>query len=300
MPRPRELTEARVFEVMRNGKRPVWTATSLADRAGVSRPTATDRLKELAESGELETMAVGNATAYYLVGIETQPFGGENPIERDLIRSLEGRFVGLSYAPEHAAPAGWHPASAGDPVVAKVVGVPGDWSVEWVRYAGECEGCWRPYCEPPREELTEDEQWPFTVQALVRGTLEGKPSAPIRHMDLSEDADIEAQVDVETYTDGSESYLISRGRYWLLKPSNESVFLKDVSVLSLSGFGQGVSPADEPEDLGERSLEVLMGGDESSTRRNKSSTRRDKMVEEYGRRQRDPMDVEEMLSGSEE
>jgi len=48
---------------MESYDRPVWTASSLADELGVSRPTIQDRLEEVEEDPRVRTMQVGNTKA---------------------------------------------------------------------------------------------------------------------------------------------------------------------------------------------------------------------------------------------
>lgn len=57
---------------MASGDRPVWTARELADATAVTHATARKYLSKLHESGELDTVQVGNATAYYVTddGVE--------------------------------------------------------------------------------------------------------------------------------------------------------------------------------------------------------------------------------------
>lgn len=92
MGRNNELTEQRVLDIMRDGNRPVWTASNIAERAGVARSTATKRIKNLAESEKIETIQVGNATAYYLVGIKTKPLTDSPDQETPSVDEIIDKF----------------------------------------------------------------------------------------------------------------------------------------------------------------------------------------------------------------
>lgn len=227
-----ELTEEQVLAIMRDANRPVWTASKLAERAGVARSTATKRLKKLAEAEEVETVQVGNATAYYLVGIETQPVGdGEEPIKRDLRRSFEDRFVGLPSAPWTAVHPNDGPAEGGDKIQIQVEGRPGNWRPFMTRLY-----------ENRRQELHYNETDEEEVQALISGELYEKPTVPIEHTPYPDDYDLELNIGgkYQEIEDRSRPLLIAAGvENYLVKPCNDAVFLKNVEVDWVCPVGEG-------------------------------------------------------------
>jgi hypothetical protein len=225
-----ELTEEQVLAIMRNANRPVWTASNLAEQAEVARSTATKRLKNLAEAEEVETVQVGNATAYYLVGIETQPVGdGEEPVKRDLRRSYENRFVGASWAPWTAIHPNDGPANAGDKIQIEVFGRPGNWRSFDTRLH-----------ENRRQELHYNETNEEEVQALISGELYEKPTVPIEHIDYPDDYDLELNIGAEFKGDPPKRALIAAGvKNYLIRPCDDAVFLKNVEVEWLCPVGEG-------------------------------------------------------------
>lgn len=225
-----ELTEEQVLAIMRNANRPVWTASNLAEQAEVARSTATKRLKNLAEAEEVETVQVGNATAYYLVGIETQPVGdGEEPIKRDLRRSFEDRFVGLHSAPWTAVPPNDGPAEAGDKIQIQVFGRPGNWRSFDTRLY-----------ENRRQEFHYTETNEEEVQALISGELYEKPTVPIEHTDYPDDYDLELNIGAEFKGDPPKQALIAAGvKNYLIRPCDDAIFLKNVEVEWLCPIGEG-------------------------------------------------------------
>jgi len=230
MGRNAELTESQVLEIMENANRPVWTASQLAERAGVTRATAHKRLKKLAETEEVETVQVGNATAYYLIGIETQPVGdGGEPIKRDLRRSFEDRFVGLSSAPWTAVHPNDGPAEGGDKIQIQVEGRPGNWRSFMTRLY-----------ENRRQELHYNETDEEEVQALISGELYEKPTVPIEHTDYPDDYDLELNIGAEFKGDPPKQALIAAGvKNYLIRPCDDAVFLKNVEVDWLCPIREG-------------------------------------------------------------
>ncbi|XGI83429.1 hypothetical protein ACEU6E_09150 [Halorutilales archaeon Cl-col2-1] len=95
--RDRELTKEEVLTLMKSGSRPVWTASQIAEHTGVSKTTAKNRLKELSKGEKIDSVKVSNATAYYVVGIETEPnqeLSDEERARRLVKEYWEGRLVG--------------------------------------------------------------------------------------------------------------------------------------------------------------------------------------------------------------
>jgi len=252
-----------VFEIMETRNRPVWTARNIAEVSDVSRPTAAKRLKKMDDDGELETVEVGNATAYYLPGIETKPADPDtDPVKQDLRRAFEDRFVGLFTEPWTAVHPNDGPAVGGDRVQIQVEGSPGNWGQFKTRLY-----------ENRRQELRDRETNEREVQALISGELYEKPTVPIEHMDYPDDYALELNVGgaYKEIEGRDRPVLIAAGvKNYLLKPCDNAVFLQNVSVdwVAPEGAGQelpttGVSQEDlvdlaESRDQDE-ALEELLG-----------------------------------------
>lgn len=227
-----ELTEEQVLAIMRDANRPVWTASKLAERAGVARSTATKRLKKLAEAEEVETVRVGNATAYYLVGIETQPVGdGEEPIKRDIRRSFEDEFIGDNSAPSQVSTFDGV-AEVGDKIQFLVEGRPGKWRRSLVFGT-------RLY-ENRRKELLYNETDEEEVQALVSGELYERPTVPIEHINYPSNWNLELNIGPHIEETEKGSVLIATGvKNHLIRPCDNALFLENVEVDWICPIGQG-------------------------------------------------------------
>lgn len=222
---------------MENANRPVWTASQIAEQGGVTRATAHKRLKKLAESEDVETVQVGNATAYYRVGITTKPVGeGGEPVKRDLRRSFTDRFVGLMSDPSTAIHPNDGRAEAGDRVQLQVEGEPGKWRVLHKRHPAN-----------RRSSLEPGETHEDGVQALVSGDLYGKTTTPIEHSDYPDEYDLEAKTGAvfREIGDGPWPVLVVPGpKSYLLNPCNNAVFLQNVEVDWVSLHGEGPKAVD--------------------------------------------------------
>lgn len=231
MPSPgpdRAATTEEVYEIMEETDRPVWSATSLADYIDVSRPTATDRLKELHEDGRLQTMDVGNVTVYYVP--EGEPESLEDELRQDLRREFEGRFVGLPSAPWTAVNPEHGAAESGSEVQLVVSGAPRNWAIVEA-YAGA-----------EHEALTEDKTGDGSTQALITGRLYAEPTTPIEHIEYPDEPDLETQLDVKIELVGNKAVLLAEGvSNHLLRPCNEAVFLSDVRIDDIVVKGEGKS-----------------------------------------------------------
>lgn len=229
MPSPgpdRAATTEEVYEIMEETDRPVWSATSLADYIDVSRPTATDRLKELHDDGRLQTMDVGNVTVYYVP--EGEPESFEEELRQDLRREFEGRFVGLPSAPWTAVNPEHGAAEAGSDVQLVISGAPRNWAIVEAYAGGEY------------EELTEDKTGEESTQALVSGRLYAEPTTPIEHIEYPDEPDLETQLGVKIELVGNKAVLIAEGvSNHLLRPCNEAVFLSDVRIDDIVVKGEG-------------------------------------------------------------
>lgn len=248
MGRNPKLSKDEILSYLKDGSHPVWTSGQLAEKTDVSRKTAKSHLEDMADEGEIESMDVGNTTAYYCRGVETDyRESSEGALERDIKREFEDRWVGLRKFPWTARLPNEGPAEAGDKVQIQVEGTRGDWSVFKTRN-------W----ENRREELEPKEQVDDEVQALVSGELYGKPTVPIEHVDYPDHYDLEGEIRAEWEEVGEEGrrVLMAYGmKKHLIKPQNDAVFLKDVSV-------DWISPISEDTDRSEEHPGPYMGGEE--------------------------------------
>lgn len=244
--RSKSVTAEQVLDVFETRPRPVWSASDVADATGVSRPTATDRLKELAEQNLVKTIEIGNTTAYYV------PDGDDLDLAefhaQRLAQEFENRFVGLSSAPWTAIHPNDGPAEAGDKVQIRVEGLPGDWRQGEVYHWDERIDEWHV------DETSSDES-----QALISGELYARPTVPIEHVPYPDDYDLEANIGAKIQDAGGRSVLIASGvKNYLIRPCNDAVFIKNVSVDWLSPQGEGP----ELETYGFDTLEEAPGGEE--------------------------------------
>lgn len=212
-------TPREIFAHMKSYDRPVWTASSLADELGVSRPTIQDRLEEVEETPRVRTMQVGNTKAYYVSEEDPRAIGEQH--KDSIIDEFTDKFVGLPTAPETAVHPNDGPAEAGDKLQLAVEGVPGDWK----RVAAYP---WERRTEEFHQDRVSDQ-----TQALISGELYGKPTAPIAHREIPDDYDLERKTGAEykEFDEAPHPVLIASGaKNYLLKPHNNAVFLKNVSV----------------------------------------------------------------------
>lgn len=235
MGRNPKLTESRVLEIMSNANRPVWSAKKFADRADVTHSTARKHLKELVESGKIETLEVGNATAYYLIGHVAGPIGdGEEPIERDIRRSFEDTFVGDVSSPRRVSTMDGE-ANAGEKVQLTIEGRPGEWRRARVFGARRFEN--------RREKLSVEETTDHEVQALISGELYEKPTVPVEHVDYPDDYDLKLNIGPHIEETEHGAALIATGvKNYLIRPCDEALFLRNVEVewISPSEAGQHI------------------------------------------------------------
>jgi DNA-binding transcriptional ArsR family regulator len=239
----KETTSNDVHQLMKASKRPVWSASTLADQIGVSRPTATARLKELYQEDLIHKIDVGNTTAYYIPEDEDTSKNLDifEEHKESLVREFEDRFVGLPTAPWTpidpgylAKPDGTDDAVddlplAGNKVQIRVTGTPGNWEEEWTE-------AW----EDRDEGFLYGETSTSETQALVSGTLYSKPTVPIEHIDYPDDHDLEANINAKLKITADDVTLVATGaKNYLIRPSNNAVFLQDVRVDSLSPIGYG-------------------------------------------------------------
>lgn len=222
-------TPQEIFGHMKSYDRPVWTASSLADELGVSRPTIQDRLEEVEENPRVRTIQVGNTKAYYVSEEDPRPI--EEQHKDSIIDEFTDKFVGLPTAPWTAVHPNDGPAEAGDKVQIRVEGVPGRWRQQMTHM-------W----ESRRQELIYEETSADETQALISGELYAKPTVPIEHTNYPDDYDLELNIggEYQEIEERSRPILIVAGvKNYLVKPCNDAVFLKDVSVDWMSPKGHG-------------------------------------------------------------
>jgi len=228
----KKATPEQILKVMDDYDRPVWSAPDLADFLDISRPTASNRLEELDEKGKVATMKIGNTTVYYLPD-DADPRPIEEQHKESIISEFTDKFVGLPTAPWTAVHPNDGPAEAGDKVQIRVEGVPGRWGQLMTH-------TW----ENRRQELIYEETSADETQALITGELYAKPTVPIEHENYPDDYDLELNIGgeyQEVKSDGqTRQILIVAGvKDYLVKPCNDAVFLKDVSVDWMSPKGHG-------------------------------------------------------------
>lgn len=225
----REATPEMIIDHMDAYDRPVWTASALAEELGVSRPTVQDRLYEAEEDPRVRTMQVGNTKAYYLSDEDSRPIKEQH--KDSIIEEFSDKFVGLPTAPWTAVHPNDGPAEAGDKVQIRVEGVPGRWG-QLMTHA------W----ENRRRDLIYEETSADQTQALISGKLYAKPTVPIEHTDYPDDYDLELNIGGKYQEVEGRSrpiLLVSGVKNYLVKPCNDAVFLKDVSVDWMSPKGHG-------------------------------------------------------------
>jgi len=223
----KKATVQQILQLMESYDRPVWTASSIADELNVSRPPVQDRLKDVEGDPRVKTMQVGNTKAYYLSEEDPRPI--EEQHKDSIIEELTNKFVGLPTAPWTAVHPNDGPAEAGDKVQIRVEGVPGRWRQQMTH-------TW----DSRREELIYEETSDDETQALISGVLYARPTTPIEHTDYPDDYDLELNIGAEIVENDGRSALIAAGvKNYLIRPCNEAVFLKDVSVDWMSPKGHG-------------------------------------------------------------
>ena len=258
----RQITPQQILEFMEEHDRPVWTAASISDEFESSRPTVHNRLKELESDPRVRTMQVGNTKAYYLSDEDPRPI--EEQHKDSIIDAFTDKFVGLLTAPWTAVHPNDGPAEAGDKIQIRVDGEPGRWG-SLLTHA------W----ENRREELVGEETAADSTQALISGELYAKPTVPIEHENYPDDYDLELNIGgrYKEVEGRSRPVLIAAGvKNYLIKPCDDAVFLKDVSVDWISPKGEGqemetyhISHDDVEELLEERGQEEALENYQSAT-----------------------------------
>jgi hypothetical protein len=237
--RDKAVTAEQIFEMMKDSDRPAWSAKDIGDFYDVTKPTAKDRLKELEEHGWVESVQVSNVTAYYVP--ESDDLNLVERHKQSLVHEFTDKFVGLSTAPWTAVHPNDGPAEAGDKVQIRVEGEPGNW------------GQFTTHAWPNRrEELIYEETSNNETQALISGELYAKPTTPIEHTYYPDDYDLELNIGAEYKEVDDRQILIAAGvKNHLIKPCNDAVFLKNVSVdwMSPMGHGQELDTVEITEEM---------------------------------------------------
>lgn len=220
------IRESDIYEIMKTRNRPVWTAKDIGDVGGVSRVTASKRLKEMADDGNLETIEIGNATVYYLAGIEMKPTGDNDLIKQSLRQEFENKFIGLVSEPWETGAD--KPVEPGDRVQIQVDGEPGRWSTLFTRHY-----------DNRRKELHYEETIESDTQALISGEVYEKPTTPIEHTDYPDDYDLEQKIGAEIVGDPPHQGILATGfKNYLIRPANAAKFIRDIEI-------EWVSPGDD-------------------------------------------------------
>lgn len=218
--RDKAVTGGEILQLMRKSPQPVWSISNLADELGVSRPTVKNRIDELQEGIDIQSMDVGNTTAYYLStdnrNLALQKGAEDEEVLKDNLRlSLMGRFIGTEKVwPEREH--GYEKFLNSEKAQLVVEGGVSDWNSIGLIHEDDF-----------REELDEAFTSPDKAQGLVTGRLVTRPATPICHFDPPKGADLEkkAQEDPEMW-----------------EPSNNALFLVDITV-------DDISPKEEQDDM---------------------------------------------------
>ncbi|KAB1192028.1 hypothetical protein GJR96_00660 [Haloferax sp. MBLA0076] len=217
------VTAEEVLRHMKESSRPVWGVKELTDAFNVAKNTIRSRLEELVSRGKVEEIEFSAMTAYYLPGrVLGEQVDTEAAHRQDLFDHYTDKFVGLGTAPWTAIHPNDGPVEAGDKIQFEVFGRPGEWT-EWARN----------HWSDRRESLEPGEVPAGETAALVSGTLYAKPTVPIEHIPYVEGYDLEKNVGGRWVPSGDSSHqiLVAEGlKNYLIKPCNDAVFLKDVSV----------------------------------------------------------------------
>jgi hypothetical protein len=242
--RDKAVTAEQIFEMMKGSDRPAWSAKDVGDYYDVSTPTAKDRLKELDEHGWVETVQVSNVTGYFVP--ESDNLDLVERHKQSLVHEFTDKFVGLPTAPWTAVHPNDGPAEAGDKVQIRVEGTPDHWR-QLMTHA------W----PNRREKLIYEETTSGETQALISGELYAKPTVPIEHENYPPDYDLELNIGAEYKEVDDRQILIAAGvKNYLVKPCDDAVFLKNVSVdwMSPKGHGQEL----ETVNISDQSFEEMV------------------------------------------
>jgi len=223
------IRESEIYEIMRNQNRPVWTAKDIGDAGGVSRVTASKRLKGMADDGNLETIEIGNATVYYLAGLEMKPTGDNDLIKQSLRQEFEDKFIGIVTKPWETGAD--KPVEPGDRVQIQADGEPGRWTTVSTRHY-----------DNRRKELQYNETIESDTQALISGEVYEKPTTPIEHTFYPDDYDLEVNIGAEIVGDPPNQAILAKGfKNYLIRPANDAKFIRDIEI-------EWISPGDADAD----------------------------------------------------
>jgi len=247
--------------MLASGTRPVWTAAQIAEQTEVSKTTAKNRLKELVETDEVDSVKVSNATAYYVVGTETQPNREltENERTRELIKDYwEGRLVGGLKDPSVVRTHDGEELTSGDMIQMVVTGTsPGMKTVVGVFSAEDgfdevpSDGAFSEEQQKKNEYAGEETTAELGMddfnsrKALISAELGGRFAVPLAERELGnfdthapnlEDSNTEWKFETE---DGVQRLLVAGVGAYLLRPCENAVHLKNVEVVDLTDGDDG-------------------------------------------------------------
>jgi DNA-binding Lrp family transcriptional regulator len=261
----RKLTKDDALDILTSGKRPVWTVIQFAEEAEVSRTTAKRRLRELEETEYVDSIKVSNATAYYAIGVKTQPkldVSGDEEVERAVKSYWGDRYVGDLKDPSILKSSKGEKLTPGDKVQLVVSGADPRMSKQLgiLSYQDSLEELPSDRAELEKHMNTEEEYEHMedmdvvseeydTYQALLSGELEGKFTIPITEGGISSIStrfpafQNGTKWEFQMKDDIPHLAVAGTGAY-LLRPCEDAVYLRNVKVDDLK-------PPDENESDGE-------------------------------------------------
>jgi len=261
----RKLTKDDALDILTSGKRPVWTVIQFAEEADVSRTTAKRRLRELEETEYVDSIKVSNATAYYAIGVETQPkldVSGKKEVERAVRSYWEDRYVGNLEDPSVLKSSKGENLTAGDKLQLVVSGADPRMSKRLgvLSHQDSLEELPSDRAELEKHLNTEEEYEHMedmdsvsedydTCQALLSGELEGMFTIPITEGGISsvntrfpafqKDTKWEFQM-----KDDIPHLAVAGTGAYLLRPCEDAVYLSNVKVDDLKLLDQ-MSPMEK-------------------------------------------------------
>lgn len=262
----RKLTKDDALDILSSGKRPVWTVIQFAEEADVSRTTAKRRLRELEETEHVDSIKVSNATAYYAVGVETQPnlnLSEREEVEREVRAYWEGRYVGEMTEPSVIETSKGEELSAGDKVQFVVSGSDSRMSNRQavLSYDDRLENLPSDRADLDEKTNTDEEHDLMEFMemvseeydshyALLTGELKGKFTVPITEGGIASVSTRFPSLQKGTKwefeeKDGVPHLAVAGTGAYLLRPCENAVFLSNVKVDDLKLVNEEESPQDE-------------------------------------------------------
>jgi DNA-binding Lrp family transcriptional regulator len=273
----RKLTKDGALDILSSGKRPVWTVIQFAEEADVSRTTAKRRLRELEDTEHVDTIKVSNATAYYAVGVETQPnldLSEKEEVRRAVQSYWNDRYVGEMTEPSVIETSKGEKLTAGDKAQFVVSGSDPRMSNRQavLSYDDRIEELPSDRSELEKKTNTDEEHDLMEFMdivseeyddhyALLTGELEGKFTVPITEGGI-------ASVDTRFPSlqkgtrweferrDGVPHLAVAGTGAYLLRPCENAVFLHNVEVDDLNLAGEKETDDDDEDLLGEVDIDT--------------------------------------------